>query len=155
MKLQETKFSCGAASLRAALYVLGKCPWEKSIRKHAGTTPEHGTDEDGLRKAIEYYKFRHRRFQTISVREATDNLKKSLRRGYPVIICVDKESHWCAAVGMLGKKIMLFDPANSAKKQKYSGIRLYNVDDLAGRWGNVLPDGATEYYGIVVMPPKE
>ena len=99
MELQQSSYSCGPASLRAAFYVLGKRVTEKSLRKFAGTTPEDGTDENGIMKAVEHYNFRHKEVETTSVREASDLLKKSLRKGRPILLCVDRESHWTAAAG--------------------------------------------------------
>lgn len=152
MELQEKSYSCGPAALRAVLYVYGKKATEKMIRRWARTTPE-GTDEEGLKNAIAHYKFRHVEHNYSGAREATDWLKKSLRKGVPAVLCVDKESHWVAAVGMLGKKIIVFDPEPSwtGYRPKYSGLKLYLPTDLAHRW--VSAEGT--YYSLAVLPPKD
>ncbi len=152
MELQEKAYSCGPAALRAALYVHGKKATEAMVRRWAGTTTD-GTDEEGLKKAITHYKLRHKELKTYSVREAIDLLKKNLRKGVPVVLCVDKEGHWITAVGMLGKKIIVFDPEPSwtGYRPKYSGLKLYLPTDLAHRWA-APEDDSYIYYGIAVLP---
>lgn len=154
MELQEKGYSCGPAALRAALYVYGKCFTEAGVRRWAGTTPE-GTDEEGLKKAIVHYNFRHKEFQTPSVREAMDWLKSNLRKGYPVLLCVDKESHWIAVVGVLGKKITIFDPAKKKNgRLRYSGLRYLLPMELAERMYHIDDDdGSVQYYGMSILPP--
>lgn len=155
MQLQQRGYSCGPAALRSVLYVYGKEVTEAAVRKWAGTTPD-GTDESGLKKAILHYKFRYKEFQTTSVREASDWLKRMVRAGKPVLLCCDKWDHWTSVVGHLGNKITLFDPAKKKNgRLRYSGLRYYLPTELAERWGCLEPDGLTYYYGIAVLPPKE
>lgn len=154
MELQKRGYSCGPAALRAVLYVYGRSFSEAGVRRWAGTTPE-GTDEDGIKKAIAHYGFRQREHQTSSIRDATNWIKGNLRKGNPMLLCVDAEAHWIAVVGMLGKKIMVFDPAKKKNgRLRYSGLRLYHPSDLAVRMSHV-EDGIIQYYGMVVLPGKE
>jgi ABC-type bacteriocin/lantibiotic exporter with double-glycine peptidase domain len=169
MELQEKGYSCGPAALRSVLYVYGKRVSEAAIRKWAGTTRE-GTDEVGLQRAMSHYGFRAREFQTTSVREATAWLKDNLRKGNPVLLATDKWDHWISVVGILGKKLLLFDPEpqQKGKRRKYSGVQVYSMNDLVSRWGFVNskgfedsdevftpPDGLVYYYGMTVLPEKD
>ncbi len=157
MELQEEDYSCGPAALRAVLYVYHKQVSESAVRKWAGTTPK-GTDEVGLRRAMAHYGFRAKEFQTSSVREATDWLKKSLRKGVPLILCVDGWDHWIAVVGTLGNKLIIFDPEppESRKRPKYSGLKFCLASELAERWASLDDEDDTiYYYGMAVVPEKD
>ena len=154
MDLQQHPYSCGAAALRSILYVMGKSVMEKTIRRVAGTT-EEGTDEDGLKRAIEHYRLRHRKFEKTNIHEAVKGLKSELRRGNAMLLAVDKQDHWVSVIGILGKKILVFDPANwEGRKKKLRGLRMYKISEFLPRWGYPDDDGFT-YYGITVLPEKD
>lgn len=155
MQLQEKDYSCGPAALRAALYRYGKKHTEKVIRRWAQTTPD-GTDEEGLMRAIAHYKLRYKVIETYSVRDALNKLKYYMSRGIPLLLSVDNESHWFAAVGAMGKDIMVFDPEPSWKgcRPKYSGVRYFDPTTLASRWMATTGESAGVYYAIAVLPPK-
>ena len=55
-------------------------------------------------------------------------LVASLRAGRPIIMCVDKYEHWVSAVGLLGERVIVIDPADAELALSYS------VGDLAKRW---------------------
>ncbi len=156
MELQQHPYSCGAAALRAILYVMGKNVLEKTIRRVAGTTIE-GTDEEGMKKAIEHYKLRHRKFEKHTMPEAIKGLKAELHRGNPMLLAVDKQDHWVSVIGLMGKKILVFDPANwLGRKKKLRGLRVYKISEFMARWAYYdSSDDLTYYYGITVLPGKE
>lgn len=168
MQLQQKGYSCGAASLRAALFVHGKVVLESFIRKVAKTHRKEGTDEEGLKRALNRFNFGYREVTTNSSRKAGDWLKKSLDKGRPVLICCDAWDHWITAIGTIGSRIIVFDPANYPRKlKKYSGLMMYGISDLVNRWqflnnegyedkdGFHQADNLTYYYGISVLPEKE
>ena len=151
MELQQRSYSCGPAALRAALYVLGHINiQEKTLRTLASTTPEDGTNEEGMRVAAEHYNVKVKELHTASIREARQWLRKNLAKERPVILCGSNWSHWVAAVGVLGKKVLVFDPARGKnRRKKYSGLRLYTEDELATYWccqGEEFP-----YYALVLF----
>lgn len=154
MKLQERKYSCGAAAVRAALYTLGhKKLSEAAIRKRSGTTPE-GTDEEGIIKAIESYGHRAKEYEFSSAKEAWNWLKGTLGHGRPVLICSDEWRHWIAALGRLGGKIWIFDPDSTTppRRRRYSGLELMSETELSSRWGNPIEgqENRFAYYAICV-----
>lgn len=153
MELQERAYSCGPAAIRSALYVLGHTVREATIRRWARTTPQDGTDEKGVMRAVHHYNHKTKEYQSESSRKSWQWLKYTLGEGKPVLLCVDSWNHWVAAIGTLGGQVMIFDPDKDPKaKRRYSGIRLYNQQDLTYRWGCLDEDGKTYYYGISIYP---
>lgn len=151
MELQQRLFSCGPSAVRAALYVLGHNVTEASLRKWAGTTPD-GTDESGMMRAIKHYGHTTKEYQEESRKRAWGWLKQTLGRGRPVLLCVDGWDHWIAAVGRLGGRVIIFDPdSNPARRKKYSGLAVYNEQELGYRWGNLNEEtGRSNYYAISI-----
>ena len=152
MRLQERKYSCGPAALRAALYVLGHNVTEAALRRRAGTTPE-GTDERGIRRAVHHYGHTTREHYFNSSRKAWGWLKRTLATGRPVLICSDSWEHWMAVVGVFGGKVLVFDPYKPAGgRQKYSGLKVYNEADLTSRWVYLEEEDGNIYYSISIIP---
>lgn len=150
MEPQQRSYSCGPAAVRAVLYILGHNVQEATVRKVAKTTKD-GTDQKGLIKAIEHYGHRAFEKENTAIKEAWHWLRSSLGRGKPVILCVDQYDHWVAAVGSIGAEVLIFDPLkNHGRRKKYSGLLVYDVDELAERWRCLEEDGKYHYYGIAV-----
>lgn len=151
MELQERLYSCGPAAVRAILYILGHNATEAAIRKRSGTTPE-GTDEKGIIRAIHHYGHKTKEYQSETRKVSWGWLKTELGRGHPVLLCANNWGHWLAAVGLLGGKVIIFDPDSSpGKKRRYSGISLFTEADLGPLWRHV-EDGHGQYYAITVIP---
>lgn len=135
MKLQEKKYSCAAASIRAALYSLGHNVSESAVRTVSGTD-KSGTDEIGILKAIRRYGHTAREYQFHSYKEAWEWLKQALHMGRPVLMCSDNWNHWVTAIGRYGAKVWIFDPDSTTKKRRnrYSGLELYSKNNWMRRW---------------------
>jgi len=152
VKLQERKFSCGPAAVRAALYVFGHNNIsEATLRRMAGTTSE-GTDERGFMRAIRSYGHKPKEYQAESRKAAWAWLKGTLGRGKPVLLCVDQWDHWVTAVGRLGGKVLVFDPdASPGRRKRYSGLEVYTELELAQRWIYEDEDtGHHVYYAVSI-----
>lgn len=151
MELQERKYSCGPAALRAALYVLGHNITEASLRRRAGTTT-WGTDEKGIKRAVAHYGHSTRENHFSSHRKAWAQLKKTVSMGRPVLICSDSWEHWLAIVGVFGGKVIVFDPYREpGQRRRYSGLKVYNEAELISRWG--YTEGTeTVYYSLSIIP---
>ena len=154
MKLQERKYSCGAANVRCALYVLGhKRLSEATIRKKCGTTPD-GTDEFDILRGIKAYGHRARECKFSSGKEAWHWLRATLGRGKVVLMCTDNEGHWVTAVGRLGGRIWIYDPDSTTppRQRRYSTLELVSKEELTSRWGNPIEGQASKfvYYAICV-----
>ena len=153
MEFQQRAYTCGPAAVRAVLYVLGHNVLEATIRKWARTTPQDGTDEKGIIRAVQRYKHKTKEYQSESSRKSWHWLKTALGRGRPVLLCVDGWGHWVAAVGTLGGRVLVFDPEIvPGKRRKYSGLQYYNQVELVERWRYTEEDGKNYYYAISVIP---
>ena len=152
MELQERGYSCGPAALRAALYILGHNITEASLRKLAGTTPD-GTDEKGIIRAVTTFGHKTREHNSDSLKRSWGWLKNTVSRGNPVLLCVDGWSHWVAVIGRIGGKILVFDPDSSpGRKKRYSGLEVYNEQDLGLRWRYTDGEtGKSSYYAITIV----
>ncbi|MDP2683719.1 MAG: cysteine peptidase family C39 domain-containing protein [bacterium] len=152
MKLQEEKYSCLPAALRAALYSLGHKVSEFTIRKIAGTT-EEGTDEQGAIKAIKYYGHTAKEFESTSYKEAWAWLRSCLENGRPVLMCSDKWNHWVTGTAIFGAKTWIFDPDSTtpSRKNRYSGLELYSKRKWMRRW-RYCPKDSNKciYYAICI-----
>jgi hypothetical protein len=108
---QERKYSCGAASLKYALCVLGFSPREDQLRRLARTT-WRGTPERQLMAAARRFgvepKLRH--FFEDEWHEARDWLQRELTAGHPVILDVEGFAHYVAAVQTLSGRVVIIDP---------------------------------------------
>jgi ABC-type bacteriocin/lantibiotic exporter with double-glycine peptidase domain len=152
VKLQERKYSCGPSALRAALYVLGHNVTEAALRRRAATTRD-GTDERGIIRAVNYYGHNSREYTSESLKRSWAWLKNNVSRGKPVLLCVDGWSHWVAVVGRLGGKLLVFDPDSSdGRRKRYSGLEIYNEQDLGARWRYCDEEtGRSSYYAISIV----
>lgn len=61
-----------------------------------------------------------------------------LERGRPAVLCVDSGEHWVAAVGVLGDRVLVADPADNEL------VLSYTTAGLVARWGE------GRYYGVVL-----
>lgn len=108
---QERRYSCGAASLKYALCVLGFSPREDEIRRLANTT-WRGTQTKTLVRAAQRFgvnaKVRH--FLDDEWQEARKWLHGELAAERPVILDVDGFEHYVVAVQMLGNDVLVIDP---------------------------------------------
>ena len=106
---QPNSWQCGPFALKHALLVYGRVTHEDDLARLAGSTESVGTDERGLARALEAHggtlKIIRRRTRLGARRELTS----WLRRGVPVLLCVDQWDHWITAVADLGPRVALFD----------------------------------------------
>ncbi len=108
---QERKYSCGAASLKYALCLLGFSPREYDLRRLARTT-WRGTSTRPLMNAARRFglepKLKH--FIEDEYHEARDWLQHELEAGRPVILDVEGFAHYVVAVQTLAGKVVIIDP---------------------------------------------
>ena len=135
MDFQSKNYSCGAAAFVAALYSLGRVIRESAVRKRAGTNKEEGTSEEGLFKAAAYYGYECKRYKSKSEDASWRWLLRSLKKGNPVILCVEQWEHWVAAVGIFGDGVIVFDPSNVKGPRKHFGIKFLSKEKLKNIWG--------------------
>lgn len=142
MRPQRTGYWCGVASIANALEVLGIRRTQREIAKLCDVTPETGTDEVEMKRALlangvavdEWYGDKFAEEQSWAW------VKSHLLNAGPVVLCVDDEDHWVTAVGLCAGMVIVFDPSRN------TGIEVHNWLTLMLRWRTA--DGV--YYGIGV-----
>lgn len=140
MRMQDTAANCGPASLSNALAALGIVKTQQECERLCKTTAQDGTSQKqlaaGARLAGRYGSGVVKHTKQFS---ALVELEHYLRMGRPMILCVDSGEHWVAAIGMLGHRFLVADPADNELVLSYDG------SELARRW----VDGKT-YMGVLV-----
>lgn len=150
MRYQKTCYSCGAAAVVNALKCFGRNVAERIVRPLAGTTEEDGTGEDGIVEALGSLGYSSKIFSSDKKKESLSNLRKELDEGNPVIIVVDKDTHWVTVVGRIGKKFLIFDSTRTQVNIKENGIVILGEREIFNRW----TQGEQGFFGIVVKKKK-
>jgi hypothetical protein len=106
---QPNLWQCGPFALKHALVVLGILRDEREISRIAGTHWWAGTDEIQLGRAARKYDCDLLMVRRNDPERARKALVAYLRRGVPVLLCVDEWSHWLTAVKAESGKFILLD----------------------------------------------
>lgn len=139
MRMQDTAANCGPASLSNALAALGLAHSQAECAQMCKTTATDGTSPKGLMAGM---KAVGRQPKVLNERKGATAalwLDHFLRAGLPVVLCVDQGEHWVAAVGILGERVLVADPADNEL------VLTYTRSGLVARWEN-----KGRYYGIVL-----
>ncbi len=139
MKSQTDSFSCGVFALQNAFVCLGLSVSEKSIRSHTATSPEHGTQDHGIKNAAERLKIGWKELSIGKEGEAWKALTDALKSGSPVILSTKGGKHWTVATGLLGNdpktsKINVFDSSDDLNVLKESGSFAFSRRQLFKEW---------------------
>ncbi len=107
---QETKYTCGAASMRMALAFCHIKKSEKQLAKLLGTNKVRGTWHKSFPMVAEKFRLNH-----LSMRNATINdLKEYQKKGFVIILCYfyypEKFDHYAVLKNIDAKYIYLWDP---------------------------------------------
>jgi ABC-type bacteriocin/lantibiotic exporter with double-glycine peptidase domain len=140
MRFQSTQSNCGPASLANALAALGIVRTEDELAVLCKTTGTEGTSTKNLHAAIRAVGRHPVILNEKRAPVALLWLESWLREGRPVIMCVDSDSHWVTAVGALGSRVLVADPADNEL------VLTYSRGDMLKRW---MSDGG-RYYAVVV-----
>lgn len=119
-----------------------------NITRKLFSDPVQGTSEDGVVRALTYWGYAGVAFTTHKAKEAWETLHTSVASGAPVVLCVDKDQHWVAAIGAIGDRVLVFDSARNEKNLREAGVAIYTRTNFSRRWKN--RDGV--FYGIKVLP---
>ena len=116
---QFFNYDCGACAMMGILDYYGIEAEEREIIKIAGTNSKTGTSFEGFKKVAKKFGFKCR------IKQLTiDDLKKSIDKKQPVIICLQayvekkkpdwkkewKFGHYAVAIGYDSKKMYFVDP---------------------------------------------
>lgn len=105
------------------------------------TTGTSGTPPKNLARAIEALDRKPTIIKESRPEVAVLFLDAWLREGRSAALCVDNYTHWVAAVGLCGKRILIADPADNEL------VISLSRQELLDRW---VGEGRTAYYGVVL-----
>jgi hypothetical protein len=153
MRYQSTPYNCGPAALQNALKALRRHVTQTRIAELAGTTEAEGTDEHGLIRASIALDCG---VDEISCREpsvAFARVYGALLVGRPVLLCVDRWSHWVTAAGVIGTSVLVVEPGGYQYATKENGVLVLSKDNLLRRWRaarRTRGKSGPAYYGIAI-----
>lgn len=127
MRYQNSPFTCGAVALANALEACGTNVSQDKIARLAGTN-SNGTTEKGIIKACQALYHYPYPFQLRKLNEALDKVDFFLYSNSPVIVCVEKWTHWVTVIGKLGDQYIVSDGAD----ENY--IKYLSSDKLLEWW---------------------
>jgi ABC-type bacteriocin/lantibiotic exporter with double-glycine peptidase domain len=155
VKYQRTEYYCGPASVQGALAILGVKYSQDALARCAGTSEAHGTDEDGIKRMMFHAGRVPDELATDSELVAFGWLWHSLLYGRPVVLCVDRWQHWVVAVGLIGKRVVLFDPARYRHNTARLGTFSLPRGKLLKRWfaARRVRRNQPAYYGVNLGGP--
>lgn len=147
---QQTKFTCGPASIRNCLLALGYLYSEKKIRNLSGTDKENGTNEKKIFKALKALGFSYKFFLNKSDKAFKQKLLYNIKKGNKLILLTDHEDHWISVVGYNNRKLIVIDP-----EQKRNRIELTPKELSLWCLNFNKRSKETYYYGIVILKTEE
>lgn len=127
MRFQSGPGYCGAAAIVNALRCFGERVREETVAKHAGTTREHGTQEHGIKQALERFECSFEDIIETRYATAQEKLVEHLTQGRPVIMLVESGNHWVTAVGLLGNRVIIYDSQNYAWNKAENGVHIVEL----------------------------
>ena len=142
---QETKFTCGPASIRNALLALGYIISERRIREIAGPDLKCGTSEKKIKKTLRHLGFKFKEFNNKTEAAFKQRVIYNLKRGNKLIILTNHEDHWISAVDYENKYITAIDTEQKRVKTQLTPKAL-------SKWclNFNKRNKETYYYGIIV-----
>ncbi len=153
---QETKYSCGPASLKYALTIMGYSPREEQLRRLARTT-WRGTQTTRLINAAKRFglKPRVRVFYEDDYTDAWAWLQGELRSGRLVILDVEGFAHYVVAVQNVAGRVVVIDPEGATMDgSDYAAIVLANARRLKPWWLSGDEEGEPDAFrGISLEKP--
>jgi ABC-type bacteriocin/lantibiotic exporter with double-glycine peptidase domain len=142
---QETRYSCGPASIRNCLLSLGEYHSERKIRRLAGSDKSKGTNEKKLCRAIKILGFDTKEIYNKSEAAFIQRIKYNIKNNNKIIVLTDHEDHWISVVDYKNKYLRVIDP--ESKK-----VNIYLTPKELAKWClNFNKDTKeTYYFGIII-----
>ena len=152
MRYQSTPFNCGPAALQNALKVMGKHITQSRLAELAGTTEAEGTDEEGLKRAALATGVGVDEISCAEPRVAFARVYGALLVGRPVLLCVDRWSHWVTAIGVAGTRVLVAEPGGYPYAVRENGLLVLERDRLLRRWraAHRVSRKSPAYYGLAL-----
>ncbi|MBK7255086.1 MAG: hypothetical protein IPI04_14555 [Ignavibacteria bacterium] len=147
---QQTKFTCGPASIRNCLLAFGYIYSEKKIRDYTNTSRDSGTNERKIFRALKKLGFSYKEFFNKSEQAFRQRIIYNLKKGNKIIILTDHEDHWISVVDYSNKKLEVID---TERKR----IRIELTPKELGKWclNFNKHSKTTYYYGIIIHKPEK
>lgn len=138
MRMQDSQATCGPSALSNALSAVGMARSAAECEVLCQANATTGTPPASMVKAVRSVDgVTPRLIRETRPEVAVLKLLALLDHGRPVLLVVDSSSHWVAAVGRLGDRVLVADSADLEL------VLSYTPDELAARWR----DGKT-FYGV-------
>lgn len=136
MKFQQTRFSCGPASLINGFRALGLLvPKEPTIIRLCATTKKNGTTELDLAAGVVLLGY------DVGGTESRNDVDYYLAQGRPVMLVAYNDTHWVTVVGQLGRdRWVVVDPDPDPWNTRENGCYVVHPDKLE-----------TKYVGIAIL----
>lgn len=148
MRYQSRPWSCGPAALVNAARALGRRVTEGRVRRLSGSTETVGTDEHGLMVAARELGFSAVPHHSRDAATSWAFVRSNVLDGRPCLLCVDTWGHWVTAVGIVGDRVILIDPANTVKNMAELGVHTMRRSALSRRWRHPRED--EPFYAIAI-----
>jgi ABC-type bacteriocin/lantibiotic exporter with double-glycine peptidase domain len=152
VRRQTSDNDCGPTAIANALEFHHKRIGLRGLRTLCGTTDD-GSDEHDIMRALLAYGCGVDEYRGDDARNAWAWLLESLNADRPVLLCLDRWSHWTTAIGA-GRQVVVYDPS-----REHGGSLVLRFRDLRPRWEaarRVRRAGGApgvRFYGIAVGPP--
>lgn len=152
MRYQKNSHGCGPAAVQNALFGLGIKVSQDSLAAVGGTTEADGTDAEGIKRMVLSVGRDLDEYATDSDFSAFAWVWHNTLVGRPTVLCVDQWLHWVCVVGLLGKRLVLFDPARYRHNTDRLGTFTLPRDRLLRRWKAAHRTARNEpaYYGVAI-----
>lgn len=149
MRHQLDDFDCGPTAIANAFEVHHRRIGLHGLRALTHCDPD-GADEDDLLRALLAYGCPVDVHESDTPRLARLWLVDSVQQGRPVLLCVDRWSHWVTVIGLVGSDLVIVDPARET-----GGTFVVGFKALARRWeaARRVRRRAARFYGIGVGKP--
>src|SRR5882757_8272911 len=114
MRMQSSEANCGSTSLHNALNAIGVTLSLEACERVCNTTATSGTNVYGIIDAI--VTIRGDSKPVVLNKESPNNLfilSHMLTIGRPAVLCIDDNDHYVAAIGLLGRRVIIADSASN------------------------------------------
>jgi hypothetical protein len=131
---QPNPWQCGPFALKHALLTLGVNADVARLTRLAGSHWRSGTDEVQLARAARHYGCRFPTVRRHDPDRARVEMNRHLRRGIPVLLCVQEWAHWVTVVRQERGKYIVLD----SQEPRIIDVRTW--PELRGSWVYREPD---------------
>ena len=125
---QPNLWQCGPFALKHALITLGIFAEEGPITRIAASRSKFGTDDDQLKRAAKRFNCNMPMVRRHTPDAARSELLGYLRKGIPVLICINEWNHWITVVKSEGGRFILLDSRDKAV------LTIVTWGELRSRW---------------------